>query len=245
MSIDWNWGIFLEPAKFGDTTYLGWLWMGFQMTILLSACAGVIAFFVGSFFGILRTLPNRLLSNIGAIYVQLFRNIPLIIHLFIWVYVVPELLPEAAKEFLFGLDPIIFIFIMSAIGLGLFTGARVCEQVRTAIQSLPVGQKSAATALGLTLKQTYLYILLPNAYRRVLPPLTSEVLNMVKNSAVASTVGLFELSKQANQLLEHAGHPYESFIAVTIGYVIINIVVMKTMQYIDKRTRLPGSIGGK
>lgn len=245
MHINWNWGIFFEAAPFGDTTYLGWLWIGFQMTIFLSFCAGIVAFFVGSFFGILRTLPNRFLATIGTAYVEIFRNIPLIIHLFIWIYVVPEFLPEAAKEWLFNLDPAIFIFLMSTIGLGLFTGARICEQVRTAIQSLPTGQKSAATALGLTLKQTYLYILLPNAYRRVLPPLTSETLNMIKNSAVASTIGLVELSKQASQLLEHAGTPYESFIAVTIGYVLINIVVMKTMQYIEKRTRLPGALGGK
>lgn len=242
---NWNWGIFFETAKFGDTTYLGWLWIGFQMTILLSFCAGIIAFFVGSFFGILRTLPNRIFNTIGAAYVEIFRNIPCIIHLFVWVYVVPEILPESLKDWLFSLDPNVFIFLMATIGLGLFTGARICEQVRTAIQSLPVGQKSAATALGLTLKQTYLYILLPNAYRRVLPPLTSETLNMVKNSAVASTVGVIELSKQANQLLEHAGTPFESFIAVTVGYVIINIIIMKAMQYIEKKMRLPGALGGR
>ncbi|WP_392566915.1 amino acid ABC transporter permease [Utexia brackfieldae] len=245
MHIQWNWGIFFEQAPFGDTTYLGWLWLGFQMTVLLSICAGIIAFVVGSFFGILRTLPNRFLARLGAGYVQLFRNIPLIIHLFIWIYVVPDLVPESMRDWLFSLDPSIFIFMMSTIGLGLFTGARVCEQVRTAIQSLPSGQKNAGTALGFTLRQTYLYILLPNAYRRVLPPLTSEALNMFKNSAVASTVGLVELSKQANQLLDHAGAAYESFIAVTIGYVIINIVVMKGMHYIEKVTRLPGALGGK
>ncbi|MCO6524095.1 MAG: amino acid ABC transporter permease [Candidatus Schmidhempelia sp.] len=245
MHIEWTWGIFFQPAPFGDTTYLGWLWSGFLMTILLSLSAGMIAFIVGSFFGVLRTLPNRVFSSIGMAYVEIFRNIPLIIHLFIWVYVIPEILPESIKEWLFNLDPALFIFLMATIALGLFTGARICEQLRTAIQSLPIGQKNAGIALGLTLRQIYIYILLPNAYRRVLPPLTSEMLNMVKNSAVASTIGVTELSKQANQLLEHAGTPYESFIAVTVGYIIINICVMKIMQCIEKRTRLPGSLGGK
>jgi glutamate/aspartate transport system permease protein len=245
MHIAWNWGIFFQPAPFGDTTYLGWLWSGFLMTIFLSISAGIIAFIVGSFFGILRTLPNRFFSSIGMAYVEIFRNIPLIIHLFVWAYVVPEILPESIKEWLFDLEPSLFIFLMATIALGLFTGARICEQLRTAIQSLPTGQKNAGIALGLTLRQIYLYILLPNAYRRVLPPLTSEMLNMVKNSAVASTIGIVELSKQASQLLEHASTPYESFIAVTIGYIIINICVMKIMQYIEKRTRLPGSLGGK
>ena len=77
MSIDWNWGIFLQQAPFGNTTYLGWIWSGFQVTIALSICAWIIAFLVGSFFGILRTVPNRFLSGLGTLYVELFRNVPL------------------------------------------------------------------------------------------------------------------------------------------------------------------------
>lgn len=246
MTTSWNWGIFLQPTPFGDTTYLGWIWFGFEMTILLAVSSGILAFLVGSFFGVLRTLPNRFLATIGTCYVEVFRNIPLIIHLFFWVCAMPMLIPESVHDWLYNdLDPMFFTFLMATIGLGLFTGARICEQVRAAIVSIPAGQKNAGIALGLTLKQTYLYILLPNAYRRVMPPLTSEMLNMVKNSAVASTVGYIDLTKQASQLLEHAGRPYESFIAITIGYVIINIAIMLIMQYIEKKVRLPGTIGGK
>lgn len=94
MSIDWNWGIFLQQAPFGNTTYLGWLWSGFQVTVALSITAWIIAFLVGSLFGILRTVPNRFLSSIGTLYVELFRNVPLIVQFFTWYLVVPELLPE-------------------------------------------------------------------------------------------------------------------------------------------------------
>lgn len=94
MSIDWNWGIFLQQAPFGNTTYLGWIWSGFQVTIALSICAWIIAFLVGSFFGILRTVPNRFLSGLGTLYVELFRNVPLIVQFFTWYLVIPELLPE-------------------------------------------------------------------------------------------------------------------------------------------------------
>lgn len=245
MQTEWNWGVFLQPAPYGDTTYLGWLWLGFQMTLLLSFTAGLFAFIVGSFFGILRTLTNRILRGIAILYVEIFRNIPLIIHLFVWVYVIPEFFPESFKHWLFSLDPAVFIFVMAMIGLGFFTGARICEQVRTAIQSLPAGQKNAGLALGFTRRQTYQYILLPNAYRRMLPPFTSELLNMVKNSAVASTVGVVELSKQANQLLEHAGTPYESFIAVTAGYILINSVLIKIMKIVEKRARPLSASGGR
>ncbi len=94
MSIDWNWGIFLQQAPFGNTTYLGWLWSGFQITVALSISAWIIAFLVGSLFGILRTVPNRFLSGIGTCYVELFRNVPLIVQFFTWYLVVPEFLPE-------------------------------------------------------------------------------------------------------------------------------------------------------
>ena len=90
MSIDWNWGIFLQQAPFGNTTYLGWIWSGFQVTIALSICAWIIAFLVGSFFGILRTVPNRFLSGLGTLYVELFRNVPLIVQFFTWYLVIPE-----------------------------------------------------------------------------------------------------------------------------------------------------------
>ncbi|MFV8766569.1 ABC transporter permease subunit, partial [Yersinia enterocolitica] len=114
MSIDWNWGIFLQPAPFGNTTYLGWIWSGFQVTVALSLCAWVIAFFVGSLFGILRTVPNRILSSIGACYVELFRNVPLIVQFFTWYLVVPELLPaDLGMWFKSELDPNIQFFLSS------------------------------------------------------------------------------------------------------------------------------------
>ncbi len=149
MSIDWNWGIFLQQAPFGNTTYLGWLWSGFQITVALSISAWIIAFLVGSLFGILRTVPNRFLSGIGTCYVELFRNVPLIVQFFTWYLVVPEFLPEnIGMWFKSELDPNIQFFVSSMLCLGLFTAARVCEQVRAAIQSLPRGQKNAKPGDG-------------------------------------------------------------------------------------------------
>ncbi|AWH87702.1 amino acid ABC transporter permease [Limnobaculum parvum] len=242
---NWNWGIFLEQAPFGNATYLDWLWAGTQITIALSICSWILAFILGSLFGILRTVPNRVLSGIGTLYVALFRNVPLIVQFFIWYLLAPELLPASVGDWFKGeLDPNIQFFIISVCCLGFFTGARVCEQVKTGILTLPRGQKGAALALGLTLPQAYRHVLLPNAYRIIIPPLTSEMLNMVKNSAVASTIGLIELSAQANKLLEFTGRSYESFFAVTVAYVLINIVVMRLMKLVEKKTRLPGTFGG-
>lgn len=245
MSTDWNWGIFLQEAPFGNTTYLGWLWSGFQVTIAVSVCAWVIALLVGSLFGILRTVPNRLLSLLGTCYVELFRNVPLIVQFFIWYLVVPELLPEEmGMWFKSEIPPNVQFFTCSVLCLGLFTAARVCEQVRAAIQSLPTGQKNAGLAMGLTLPQTYRYVLLPNAYRVIVPPMTSEMLNLVKNSAIASTIGLVDMAAQAGKLLDYSAHAYESFTAITLAYIAINAVIMLLMSLVERKVRLPGQ-GGK
>ena len=152
MSIDWNWGIFLQQAPFGNTTYLGWLWSGFQITVALSISAWIIAFLVGSLFGILRTVPNRFLSGIGTCYVELFRNVP---------------------------------------------------------------------------------------------PMTSEMMNLVKNSAIASTIGLADMAAQAGKLLDYSAHAWESFTAITLAYVFINAVIMLIMYVVERKVRLPGNMGGK
>jgi glutamate/aspartate transport system permease protein len=129
--------------------------------------------------------------------------------------------------------------------LGLFTAARVCEQVRSGIQSLPRGQKNAALAMGLTLPQAYRYVLLPNAYRVIVPPMTSEMMNLVKNSAIASTIGLVDMAAQAGKLLDYSAHAWESFTAITLAYVLINAVIMLVMNLVERKVRLPGNLGGK
>ena len=244
MSANWDWGIFFQPAPFGNTTYFGWILSGLKVTVMLSICAWIIAFLVGSLFGILRTVPNRFLSSLGTVYVEIFRNVPLIVQFFTWYLLFPEILPaELGSWFKMELDPEIQFFISSTLCLGLFTAARMTEQVRTAIQSLPRGQRAAGLAMGLTQIQTYRYILLPNAYRVIIPPMTSEMLNLVKNSAIASTIGLADMAFQAGQLLEYSARAYESFIAVTVSYVAVNAIIMWLMHILEKRTRLPGTGG--
>jgi glutamate/aspartate transport system permease protein len=246
MSYQWNWSIFSSPVPTGETTYLGWMLSGLQTTVTLSLCAWVMALALGSLMGVLRTVPNKWLSGLASAYVEVFRNIPLLVQLFIWYFVLPELLPfglgDAFKQ---QLNPLTQQFVSAMVCLGFFTSARVCEQVRAGINSLPTGQKNAGLALGFTLPQTYRHVLLPMAFRLVVPPLTSEFLNIFKNSAVCSTIGLLELAAQGRQLVDYTAQPYESFIAVTLLYVLINVVVMGLMRVLEEKTRVPGYIGGK
>ncbi|MEJ2767245.1 amino acid ABC transporter permease [Mycetohabitans sp. B46] len=246
MGYHWNWGIFMTPVSTGEpTTYLGWLISGLWNTVAVSLGAWVIALLVGALMGVLRTVPNKWLSGIGTVYVAVFRNIPLIVQFFIWYFVLPEILPPSIGTWFKQLPPNAQFFSASILCLGLFTAARVCEQVRSGINALPRGQRAAGLALGFTLPQTYRHVMLPVAFRIIVPPLTSEFLNIFKNSAVASTIGLLDLSAQARQLVDYTAQAYESFIAVTLAYVLINLVVMGFMRWVEKKTRLPGYIGGK
>ena len=127
--------------------------------------------------------------------------------------------------------------------LGLYTSARVAEQIKAGILSLPRGQAMAGTALGLTLPQTYRHVLLPMAFRIVLPPLTSEFMNIIKNSAVALTIGLVELTARARAMQEFTFQVFEAFTAATVIYILLNIVIVLAMRYLERKVSVPGFIG--
>ena len=244
MNYHWNWGIFLEQVKGGDETYLDWLLTGFGWTLAVSLSAWVLALALGILFGILRTVPSKALVALATAWVELFRNIPLLVQMFLWFFVVPELLPAdwglwvkqelPAKE-----------FFTATICLGLFTSSRVAEQVRAGIQALPRGQLMAGLAMGLTLPQTYRYVLLPTALRMVVPPLTSEFMNVFKNSSVAFAIGVMELTFQARQMQEDSEQGIETFLAVTLLYFICAFSANRVMAVIEARTRIPGTIAGQ
>lgn len=245
MAYHWNWEVFLQPSATGDDTYLGWLLTGFKWTVSLSLSAWMIALIFGATVGVLRTVPNRWLSGFAAAWVELFRNIPLLVQLFIWYFVLPELLPPALGNAYKQSNPLWQQFFAAIVCLGLFTSARVAEQVRSGINSLPKGQKNAGLAMGFTLTQVYRHVLVPMSFRIIMPPLTSEFLNVFKNSSVATTIGLIELSRQAQQLVDYTAQPYEAFIAVTLLYILINVTVMFLMRLLEEKVRVPGFIGGK
>jgi glutamate/aspartate transport system permease protein len=244
MGYHWNWRVFLETVPSGGGNYLGWILLGLELTAALSLSAWLIALVVGSIMGVLRTVPSRILSGIATLYVEVFRNVPLLVQLFIWYFIVPELVPVRLGMAMKQANPFFQQFFAAMMCLGLFTGARICEQVRAGINSLSRGQRSAALALGFTLPQTYRHVLMPMAFRIIVPPLTSELLNIFKNSAVASTIGLLELTAQGRQLVDYTAQPYESFIVVTVLYAALNLVLMGIMRWVEGRARVPGFIGG-
>ncbi|MBX9932718.1 MAG: amino acid ABC transporter permease [Methylobacterium sp.] len=239
MNYNWNWRIFFEPSPEGTGTYLDMLLSGLGWTIATALCSWIIAFFLGSVIGVLRTLPSKTANAIGTSYVELFRNIPLLVQMFLWYSVMPEVVPTEWGNWLKQLPNASFY--TAVICLGFFTASRVAEQVRAGIESLPRGQRMAGTALGLTTAQTYRYILLPIAYRVILPPMTSEFLNNMKNTSVALTIGLLELTARARSMQEFSSQVFEAFTAATVIYLLISLLVVTLAGRLETRVAVPGS----
>ncbi|MDH4396668.1 MAG: amino acid ABC transporter permease [Limnobacter sp.] len=241
---DLNWLLFFEPIVEGETiVWWEMLISGLMWTMALSFSAGIIAFSVGSLMGIFRTTTSKGLVLIGNVYVEFFRNIPLIVQFFIWYFVIPEIFPSI-KAWSIEQDPTVVQFIAAVLCLGLFTAARMAEQVKSGILSLTRGQRSAGYALGFTQAQTYRYILLPMAYRIIVPPMTSEAMNLFKNSSVALTIGLTELTFRTREMGEVTFAFMEAYIAATVLYVIVAMSVNRFMAYLERKTSVPGFIAG-
>jgi glutamate/aspartate transport system permease protein len=239
---NWNWGIFWQPAADGSGTWLHYLLVGVVWTLTTALAAWVIALAIGSLVGVIRTTPSRWAIRLGNAYVELFRNIPLLVQMFLWFFVLPEVVPQGVGEWIKQMPPPWSAFIPAVLCLGFYTSARVAEQVRAGIQSLPRGQGMAGTAMGLTLPQSYRYVLLPQAYRIIMPPLTSEFLNIIKNSSVALTIGLLELTARARAMQEFTFQVFEAFTGATVIYILVNILIAFGMRWLEKRIAVPGLI---
>jgi glutamate/aspartate transport system permease protein len=240
MNYNWNWRIFWEASPDGVGTYMDTLLSGLVWTLATALLAWVMALVLGAIIGTIRTMPNKLAVRLANGYVELFRNIPLLVQMFLWYFVMPELVPDSVGNWLKSLNNAPFV--TAVLCLGFFTSSRVAVQVSAGINSLPRGQKLAGTALGLTLPQTYRYVLLPMAFRIIVPPMTSEFLNIIKNSAVALTIGLMELTARARSMQEFSFQVFEAFTAATIIYILVNVVVVFLMRWIEKRVAVPGFI---
>ena len=238
----WHWQVLLEAEPGGTGSYLQYLFVGLSWTLATAATAWIIALAVNALVGTLRTTQMKWVVRLGNLYVEIFRNVPLIVQMFLWFFVVPELLPEAMGDWIKQMAPPWSSYLPAVMCLGIFTSVRVAEQVRAGINSLPRGQRNAGIAMGLTAAQTYRFVILPQAFRIILPPLTSEFMNIIKNSSVALTIGLLELTGRARAMQEFSFKVFEAFTAATVIYLLTNLIVVLLMRGLEKKVRVPGLI---
>ena len=241
----WDWQVFCQDTldqtvaagcfgKGGDITYLDWLLSAWGWTVSVSLLSLALALVLGGVIGTLRTLQGHAwVVRLGNAWVELFRNIPLLVQIFLWYHVLPSMFPALQQ---------VPGFVLVVFALGLFTSARIAEQVRSGLESLPRGQRYAGMAVGFTTAQTYRYVLLPMALRIIIPPLTSETMNIFKNSSVAFAVSVAELTMFAMQAQEETSRGVEIYLAVTALYVVSAFAINRLMAFIERRSRVPGFI---
>lgn len=242
----WDWQFFChsqlsgEPiaclGAAGDVSYLQAMLSAWGWTCAVAALGFAIALIVGLLAGVARAGQHAGMRTLAMAWTEVFRNIPLLVQVFLWYHVAPVVLPALAQA-----SP----FWLASLALGLFTSARVAEQVRAGLQSLPAGQRQAALALGLSPVQVTARVLLPQALRIIVPALTSEAMNVVKNSSVAFAVSLTELTLYAMQTQEETGRGLEVYAAVTALYAVTALLVNRVMAVIERNTRLPGMLGSR
>ena len=235
MTLDWQ--VFLQDDG-GGRTYLEWMFDAWGWTLSVAGSAWVVAMVSGCLMGTLRTLPqdtrlNIVLAKFANAWVELFRNIPVLVQIFLWYCVLPKVFPVMQQ---------VPGFVLVVLGLGFFTSSRVAEMLRAGIQAMPRGQRYAAMAMGFTTWQTYRYVLLPIAFRTIWPPLTSESMNLLKNSSVAFAVSIAELTMYAMQVQEETSRGIEVYLLVTAMYTLSAFAVNRVMAFFERRMQIPGLV---
>jgi glutamate/aspartate transport system permease protein len=219
MNYQWNWSLLLREP------YAGWLLTGLGWTIALSIAGWLIALPLGTMIGIARTSSSRWVLGLSGFYVSVFRNIPLLLQMFVWFFVVPELLP-ARLGLWFKRDLPNPEFWTAALALAFYTSGRLAELFRA----------------GMNRAQALRYIVMPQALRIILPPLTSEFLSIVKNSSLALTIGVLELTAQSRQIENFTFHGFEAFAAATAFYVLVALVLNLVMVRLQRTLALPVAV---
>jgi glutamate/aspartate transport system permease protein len=236
MNYNWDWSVLLQSP------YLGWLLSGAGWTLAVSAGSWLLALAVGFIIGAMRSVPWRPVQMLAGIYVEIFRNVPPLVQLFLWFFVFPEIVPEAMGMWIKRGMPLPE-FTTTVVAVGLFAGSRVAEQVRAGVETARTHLLPAALATGLTSLQAYRLVLLPIALRRIIAPLTSELLITIKMSSIGLTIGLMELTAQSRQIENYTFHGFEAYAVATATYLVIGLFVTWMMHVVDRR--VTGGPAGK
>jgi len=235
---EWKWSVLWATSADGASTYLATLFYGLRWTLAVGLTAWVAALCLGTVVGIARTFKGGWLARLADAYVEVLRSIPLIVQMFLWFYVAPDLFPPDLAAKIKAWDR--YNVLAAILCLSFFTSARIAEQVRAGIQAIPTGQWHAAHALGLRTAQVYCHVLIPVGFRKMLPALTNEFINIIKNTSVAFTIAVVELMAATRSMQEMTFQVFEAFTVATLIYLAVNLLVVKLMNFIEGRLEVPG-----
>ncbi len=225
---NWQWQripqyLFVET----DSGYrLGPLMEGLLITLKISSISLVFAFFIGLFTAILRLSDSFVGRSLATLYLEVSRNTPLLIQIFFIYFVLG---PTLGLERMFS----------AILALSLFEGAYTSEIFRSGIQSVAQGQREAGESLGLTSFGVYRHIIIPQAVRTILPPLASQAISLVKDSALVSTIAIYDLTMRAQALIAETYLTFEIWFTVAVIYLVVTVILSLSVGFMEKRLKLP------
>lgn len=221
---DWN--------KVLSGEYLDWIIDGVGVTLQISAVSLLFALLIGTTIAVMRMTKVKPLIWFSASFTEFFRNTPLLVQIFFWYFGADSLLPRFALDWLYEQD---FEFCAGVIALSVYTAAFIAEEIRAGVNSIPKNQLEASRACGLSFVQAMRYVILPQAFRIIVPPMISQALNLVKNSSLCMTIGVAELTYMARQIESYTFRGFEAFTISTLIYLCISLVVSFSINFYNKR----------
>jgi polar amino acid transport system permease protein len=226
LSYKFDWSVVLSGQ------YHDWLIAGIKVTLLLSAVGIVLSFLLGLLVAVMRMSHLRGLRWAACVFLEFTRNTPLLVQIFFWYFGSYKLLPTAVNDWLNTQN---FEFAAGLIALTIYTSAFIAEDLRSGVLSIPKEQMEAARSGGFSYLQAMQYIILPQAVRITIPPLVNQFLNLTKNSSLAMTIGVMELTYQARQVESYTFKGFEAFSAATLVYLVISVIITFLVDQYNER----------
>lgn len=216
--------------------YFEWLASGLKITLELSAVSIVLSFIIGLLIAVMRMSNVKPVLWFSHAYLEFFRNTPLLVQIFFWYFGSYKILPLVANDWLNAGN---FEFEAAVIALTIYTSAFIAEDIRSGVRSIPKEQMEAAQSAGFSYLRSMQYVILPQAIRITIPPLINQFLNLTKNSSLAMTIGVAELTYQARQVESYTFKGFEAFTAATLVYIAISWIITGLVTLYSKKVLSP------
>jgi polar amino acid transport system permease protein len=226
VNYEFNWMIVLTGE------YRDWIIQGFIITLKISSISILLSLLIGTFITTLRMTKIRIFEWITISYIEFFRNTPLLIQLFFWYFGSYYIFPENINQWLYSHD---YEFAVGVVSLTIYTSAFIAEEIRAGIMSIPKEQMEASRATGLSFIQAMSYVVLPQAFRIVIPTLISQFLNLTKNSSLAMTIGVMELTYMTRQIESYSFRGFEAFTVATLLYIALSLIISLSINIYNKK----------
>ena len=226
MAYQFDWHLVVS-GQYGD-----WIVQGLVTTLKISGISIALSLVVGTLACVMRMSRLKPLVWLSCLYVEFFRNTPLLVQIFFWYFGSYTILPTFVNDWLKTVD---FEFACGVIALTFYTGAFIAEDLRSGIFSIPRTQLEASRACGLSFAQAMGHVILPQAFRIIVPPLISQFLNLIKNSSLVMTIGVADLTYMSRQIEANTFHGLEAFTVTTLIYLGISLILSFSVQQYTRR----------